>query len=338
MSRAAQPSPSSAEQLKTRVRNPFPARLAAEVVVLAMAYAAVGLLRHATYRSTGFDLGIFDQAVWQLGHGAGPASSLKGLPSLFGDHFSPILVALAPLGTCSCGPAPLIVAQAVLIAASVVPVVLFARPRLGDNGALLVGVGYGLFCGIQSAIAFDFHEVAFAPLLIASAALLADREQWWRSLACALALLLVKEDLAFVVLAFALWFLAQRRPREAVVCLLAGALWYATITREVIPHFAGGRPFGYWSYDQFGATPGEALRHAVSHPLQTARIFVSPAEKAQTLLALFGAFAFLPLASIEIVLAAPLLAERMLSSNAQYWTLQGHYSLTIAPVLAIVSE
>jgi uncharacterized membrane protein len=309
--------------------------LAAQVGVLALLYAAVGVLRHATYRSTGFDLGIFDQAVWQLGQLDAPASSIKGLPSLFGDHFSPILVALAPLGACGCGPAPLIVAQALLIAASVVPVVLFARPRLGSGGALLLGTGYGLFCGIQSAVAFDVHEVAFAPLLIAWAALLADRGRWRRALLCVLALLLVKEDLAFLVLAFAAWFGLQRRPREALVCLLAGALWYASVTRHVIPHFAGGRPFSYWSYEQVGATPREALRNALLQPLETARTFLAPAEKLRTLSVLLGAFAFLPLLSIDLVLAVPLLAERMLSSNAKYWTLQDHYSLTIAPVLAL---
>ena len=313
----------------------FGRALAALAGVLALLYAAVGLLRHATYRSTGFDLGIFDQAVWQLGRLDAPASSIKDLPSIFGDHFSPILVALAPLGACDCGPAPLIVVQALLIAASVVPIVLFARPRLGSGGALLLGVGYGLFCGIQSAVAFDFHEVAFAPLLIAWAALFADRGHWRRALLCVLALLLVKEDLAFLVLAFGAWFGLQRRPREALVCLGAGALWYWGVTKQVIPHFAGGKPFSYWSYEQLGPTPGEALRHALTHPLQTLKLFVTPAEKVKTLAVLFGAFGFLPLLSIELVLAAPLLAERMFSSNAKYWTLQDHYSLTIAPVLAI---
>lgn len=317
------------------VEKRFAALLAAQVAVLAMLYAAVGLLRHATYRSTGFDLGIFDQAVWQLGRLQEPASSLKDLPSIFGDHFSPVLVALAPLGACDCGPAPLIVAQALLVAASVVPVVLFARPRLGSGGALLLGVGYGLFCGIQSAIEFDVHEVAFAPLLIGWAALFADREQWLRALGCVLGLLLVKESLAFLVLAFGLWFALQRRPREALVCLFAGALWYASVTRQVIPHFADGRPFSYWSYEQVGRTPGDALRNAILHPLQTAKVFVTPSEKLRTLAVLFGAFGFLPLLSIDIVLAAPLLAERMFSGNAKYWTLQDHYSLTIAPVLAI---
>ncbi|MFP5363634.1 MAG: DUF2079 domain-containing protein [Thermoleophilia bacterium] len=336
MIRAARASDGGAEEsIGPFHERRFRALLAAQVAVLAVLYAAVGLLRHATYRSTGFDLGIFDQAIWQLARLQAPASSLKGLPSLFGDHFSPILVALAPLGACDCGPAPLIVAQALLVAASVWPVVLFARPRLGSGPALLLGTGYGLFAGIQSAVAFDMHEVAFAPLLIAWAALLASREQWRRALLCVLALLLVKEDLAFLVIAFGAWFALQRRPREGLVCLAAGALWYAGATRVAIPHFADGKPFSYWSYEQIGDTPAEALRNVFAHPLQTAKVFVTPGDKLRTLAALFGAFAFLPLLSIDIVLAAPLLAERMLSSNAKYWTLQDHYSLTIAPVLAI---
>lgn len=137
------------------------------VLLLAAVYATVGVARHETFRSTGFDLGLFDQVVWHLGNGDEPASSLKDLPSIFGDHFSPVLLLFAPLGALEAGPVPLVIAQSVLVAASVGPVALFARPRLGDRGALAVAVAYGLFCGVQSAMAFDFHEVAVAPLLIA---------------------------------------------------------------------------------------------------------------------------------------------------------------------------
>ena len=52
---------------------------------------------------------------------------------------------------------------------------------------------------------------------------------------------------------------------------------------------------------------------------------------------LFGAFFGLALLSPLALLTLPLLAERMLSTHPNYWTLENHYSLTIAPVLALAA-
>ena len=60
----------------------------------------------------------------------------------------------------------LIVAQAILLAASVVPVFLFARDRLPYGPALSLSAAYGLFWGLQQTAIFDVHEMAFAPLAV----------------------------------------------------------------------------------------------------------------------------------------------------------------------------
>ena len=56
-----------------------------------------------------------------------------------------------------------------LAAAAVVPIHAFARDRLGRVGAAFVAVSYATFWGVHQAVTSDFHEVAFAPLLIACA-------------------------------------------------------------------------------------------------------------------------------------------------------------------------
>lgn len=69
----------------------------------------------------------------------------------------------------------LLVAQAALIAVSVLPLTAWARRALGSQAAVAVGLCYGLSWGIASAVGFDFHEVAFAvPLLACSLAALGE--------------------------------------------------------------------------------------------------------------------------------------------------------------------
>ena len=94
--------------------------------------------------------------------------------SILGDHWSPILAALAPLYWIFNSPQTLLVAQAVLFALAVPPLWLFTRRTFGGGrkatiAAYLVSVAYALSWPIASAAAFDFHEVAFAPVLTAVA-------------------------------------------------------------------------------------------------------------------------------------------------------------------------
>jgi uncharacterized membrane protein len=60
------------------------------------AYALISLFRHWRFGS-GYDLGIFDQAVWLMSRFEAPASTISGYAHIFGDHFSPVLILLAPL-------------------------------------------------------------------------------------------------------------------------------------------------------------------------------------------------------------------------------------------------
>ena len=71
-------------------------------------------------------------------------------------------------------PANLLVAQAVLFALAIPPLWLFTRRAFGGGpkatgAAYLVSASYALSWPIASALAFDFHEVAFAPVLTAVA-------------------------------------------------------------------------------------------------------------------------------------------------------------------------
>jgi uncharacterized membrane protein len=95
------------------------------------------LVRHEHFGS-GFDLGIFTQAVWHYSHFQAPASSIKGTANLLGDHFQPILILLAPLFWVWADARTLLIAQAVLVAASIVPVYLFA-PAIGAPGGASAG-------------------------------------------------------------------------------------------------------------------------------------------------------------------------------------------------------
>jgi len=65
---------------------------------LFLAYACWSIHRHLRLRTSGYDLGIFEQAIRGYAHLGAPDSTIKAPGfNLLGDHFHPILVVLAPL-------------------------------------------------------------------------------------------------------------------------------------------------------------------------------------------------------------------------------------------------
>lgn len=183
-----------------RDRDGIPWWLWVLVGALFFTYMTLSLRIHQRLLSNAFDLGIFEQVIRSYADGHLPVSEVKGPDyPVLGDHFHPVLALVAPFYRLWPSPQVLLVVQAALIAASVLPLALWARRALGSGAAAVIGTCYGLSWGLANAAGFDFHEVAFAvPLLACSlAALGSDRLRaaaFW-----ALPLLLVKEDLGLTV-------------------------------------------------------------------------------------------------------------------------------------------
>lgn len=309
--------------------------IALMVMAAAVVYGVYAVVRYDHFE-TGFDLGIFTQAIWHASRLETPGSTIKGIGNLFGDHFHPIILLLAPAMRLWSDPRTLLIGQAVLVAASIVPVFLFARSRLGRTGAYLLAFTYATFWGLASGTGYEFHEVAFAPLLIALTLLFADRERWTAYFVCLALVLCVKEDLSLLVCFFGIYLLTKGERRRGLITLAAGVAWYLLATRVFIPHFAdAGRGFTYWSYPDFGDNLGDAALHVLRNPLKPFDVAFDRPQKVHTLLYLFLPFLGLTLFSREALLAIPLLAERFLSAMPAFWGTSFHYSLAIAPILAM---
>ncbi len=184
--------------------------------------------------------------------------------SLLGDHWSPILALLAPLYWINDGPFSLIFAQGLLFALAVPPLWLFARRRLGAVAAYLVSVAYVVSWPIAQAVEFDFHEVAFAPVLIAWMVERHDAGRTRTALVMGGLLLLTKEDMGLVVAGFGLCLLARGAFRSGALLVAGGVAAVLVATKVLIPFF-GGRDGFYWRYEDLGDGPASALVHVLTH-------------------------------------------------------------------------
>lgn len=304
-------------------------------LLAAVAYSTYSILRHVHYASAGNDLGIFDQAIWHYSRFEAPASSVRGVSNLLGDHFHPILVVLAPLYWLWSDPRTLLIAQGILVAASIVPVFLFARPRLGTRGAHLFAGAYALYWALHAGVAFDFHEVAFAPLLVALVLLFVDQRRWTAYWVASGLLLLVKEDLSLFMVFVGLYVAVLGHRRRGAITVMVGVAYFVLATKVFIPAFAGGARYQYWSYRQLGPDLPHALLNVARSPTLLLNTLFDHPEKMRTVALLLAPFLGLIVYSRLAIAAVPLLAERMLSSIPALWQADFHYSLAIAPIIAM---
>jgi uncharacterized membrane protein len=257
-------------------------------------------------------------------------------------------------------PVTLLVAQALLFAVSVIPVARVSSLLLGRGRGLAVGVAYALSWGVQRAVQFDFHEIAFAMPLLAFSLEAVLRRRWRAALWWAVPLVLVKEDMGVTAAAIGaiVWWRTREeqepaaaqapsesaaggqddeRPEGSAGTRPADAVRYdrwalglvgfgvavsALAFAVIIPAFNSTGGYDYWN-----KLSGNGAPMPGHIPLWTA---------VHTLLwVLLPTSGLLALRSPLIVAALPTLGWRFVSHDDHYWGTDWHYSAVLMPVVVL---
>ncbi|MDQ2748393.1 MAG: DUF2079 domain-containing protein [Actinomycetota bacterium] len=320
-------------------------------VLCAACYLLTSVTVYGQYLGSGYDLGIFDQAVRAYSHFHAPVTPLKAPDfNILGDHFHPILALIAPAYWIWDNPGVLLIAQDLLVAVSIPVVYRFARRRAGFWFSFVVAAAYGLSWPIQTLIDVQFHEVAAAVPLLALAIDALDRGEHRALLLWCAPLLLVREDMGILVALLGVLAYAKapreaaatswrervihRPPAAAVAMFVGGVAAYEVTTGLIIPALSPSHHFSYWQFDAIGHDLPDALGGLLTRPWHAAQVFVTPGVKVRTMLYLFAPLAFLPLCSPYVLIALPLLAERFFNSRPELWT--AHFQYNALPWLVLV--
>jgi uncharacterized membrane protein len=318
-------------------------------ILIAVLYAAYGVWRHTQYESHALDLGLYDQAFWHLSRFETPASTVRGIANIFGDHFHPIIALLVPFYWIFSSPYVLIVGQAAVLALTLpTAFALGLKLKLNAWVSLIVASVIALNPGMVLAVSFDFHAVAFAPVLLLATALAVEARRWGWFWVAMLGLLLTKESVtvyaALLGATVALRnFLVTRRfgpaVRHSLAAVAVGVAAFFLVTRLVIPALSSGEGFVYWKqYQAVGETPAKLAWNVVAHPARTFGALVDTPDKRQTgkwMLATFGGLPLLSWTTWPLVLAS--FGERFWSSSVNLWPLQFHYQLMMVGVFGLAA-
>ena len=257
-------------------------RIAFGIVVLyALVFGSLSLVRHWAFHSTALDLGVFDQVLWNTVHGRFVESTLSlercDPHSFFLDHFSPALLLIVPFYAVVPRPETLIVVQTIALALGAWPIYLLARHYLPRGEQRLVWVAaYVLSAPLAWITFYDFHEITLAVLPLGLAMYFLATRRAVPLLVCLGASFLVKEELPLIAIGFGLALLAQRRWRLALFVTVASAAWFLVTLKVIIPVFTGGAPYQYLGrYASLGRDEFEIARTLLLDPLRDLRVLLS---------------------------------------------------------------
>jgi uncharacterized membrane protein len=301
------------------------------ICLAATVFVNEALARHRAFESNAYDLGFFDQIVWNTSEGRFFQTSFVGY-NFLGQHFDPVLVLFAAAYRLGGNIEFLVVAQAVAVAFAALPLFLAARHISGSQAmAAICSVAFLLSAQIHEAVRFDFHsETAVFLFLFLGVYFLAAQ----RPLAACIAvlpLLSLKEDMALVVLVFAAFAWHRGHRRHAAWLAGAAAVWLIATVFVVMRLLHDGdsdltRRYTYlWAgsgtVDLAPLAAARAVEHFGSFTLSGFAGLVS-------------SLAFLPLLSpAAVIAAAPLVLVNGLSDHPEQSRLQLHYGV---PALAVL--
>lgn len=286
--------------------------LGAWVIILSFLYSTLSLVRHNNFQSGAFDLGIFDQAIWQYSQFIYPFNTIKER-FILGDHLTLTLPIFSPLFYIWDDVRILLIVQAIWISVSCIAIYKIARLRnLSPFISLCIAFVYSIFYGLQFGAYFDWHPVIFGVGLLAWLAYFFESKNiklFWITL---IIMLLTQENMGIGLASLGLIYFFHNQYRKHAIFFMIGGVIISLVSVYVVSLLS---PVGYQYHPSISSDPFVILQQ-----------FYDTHEKQLVWIYSFSGFTFLPILSPGSVLAVIL-------DLTQYFAAAGEFGHMLTPYL-----
>lgn len=303
-------------------------------------FSLYGLSKHAAFQTTGYDLGIWDQKLWNILHGRPFVETTQREVEIgLGDHVDLIALLLVPIYALDPGSQTLIVLQVILVTLGAFPIYWLARDKFHSQFAgIIFAVVYLLFPALESGISFDFHGITIAAPILAYAIWALYRKHNKIFIISVLLAMACQEDVSLFTMIMGLYIIGARKDWRLGGLVFVGSLiWFWAANFLIKPAFSlAGDNIHFYRYAIFGNTPGQAIITILSKPsFLLQQIFSGDKKFYWIRLTMPTAFMAL-LDPITLFMALPsILLNTMSSYPPTYQLDKFHSSTAIVPFVVI---
>ena len=326
--------------------------LATVFIVAGMVYALISLVNHYLFKTYALDLGLYTHALYDYAHfRAADCSMFKPMPqSLLSDHFDLYLMILSPLVYIFGSYTLLIVQIAATLLGGWGVYKLISLYTDDDWLPILASVTFFFSFGIIHAIAFDYHSNLLTAMMFPWLLYFLKQRKFGLTTLFVILFVIGKENMSlwlfFIVLGL-MW--DYRKDKQSLWHLAAYAVfsiaYFFVINMVVMPRL-GGSGGGFARYAHLGDNYAEIAVGLLAHPLEAIKLmFINTIglprydgiKEEFYLCALTSGMLITFLKPNYLLMLVPLLAQKMLASDPNFWGISFQYSIEFVPVLVVSS-
>lgn len=267
------------------------------------------IMQHQRMGTTAFDLGIFDNLMFNLMKGEWFRGGVDVLNEPGTNHLqfhaNFLAYLFVPIYMISPRAETMLIIQAWVVGLSAVPLYLLVQHRLNNAiAAAVLSIVYLSHEALQGPVFYDFHFLTLAPFFIGWTLYFFERGwRWPLAISWVITVLLREEMGALIGGALLTYLLMGKRPWVALVGGLLGLGWLALMRFYVMPLHAAKNFDQHVGYFHAMVAPGEhgyggVLKSMLSNPVFTLENLLE-AKKLEYLLQLMVPFALLPVRSLR---------------------------------------
>jgi uncharacterized membrane protein len=321
------------------------------LLVFATLYSLVSLVNHYNFRTYAFDLGIYNNAIYDYSKfqvNNNPVMHIE-FNNILSDHFSLLLIFFAPLRYLF-GSWTLLLIQIFSILFGGMGTYFFVKHITNSKWiANLALIHFLSSFAIFSALSFDYHDNVVGAMIVPWVLLSFYKKQWRSVIIFSILVLISKENMSlWLSFVFAGLFLLKFKDKPSRRFALGGSIisiaYFMLIMGVVMPSLANeGKSYGHMKYDALGKTYGEILANVFERPKYLFSLLFENHGDAtydgiktelHYVVLLSGGIALLYKPQFLIMLL-PIYAQKLFHNSYVKWGINIHYSIEFTAILTI---
>lgn len=335
------------------------------ILLYTVFFSYVAILKHRSFMSTAWDLGIYEQVLWSTANTGRlfwytPEILINPSCSFFGMHFSPILFLVLPIYWVFQSTETLLILQVFILALAAVPLYKFVfHESNSSKQALTFSLIYLAYPPVYGMILFDFHVQTFLPLLFFLAFYYFKKQEWGKYFLSMILSLMVIEFVPLIVVFFGLYgiwanrkdirllrtldlagFFSNKAMLFSVVTMVLGSVWFAVARTVISATNPSAPPHPNWQNfgDPIHDLPGFIL-NVLANPVRVLEVMVTPVDqKALYIFGLFAPLAFLSFLDLpSLMIGAPWFFVAFLSNYPSYYNPVGYQYIAFVASFIFIS-
>lgn len=248
------------------------------IVAYTFVFSWMSVRAHNSFNTHAYDLGVYDQVIWNTAQGRLFQNSFWGASNFLGVHASIIWLYIAPIYWIWSDPKALLILQSFWIVLGALPLFLLTRDVTKSNvSAFALSLAYLLFVPLQNANLFDVHEIAFVPTLFLFALYFLNRDKYLYFFIFGGLAALAQEEAALSFAFIGIFaFLFKKKKVIGLLAFFLGLGYFIFAVNYLVPHFAGGPPMFLGPFEHLGKSFVDKVLTVLTNPLHVINYIVTP--------------------------------------------------------------